>query len=174
MKKIVLLGLILVISPSIKSQTCQNNIPSDTPNSRYTINTDGTVLDKQTGLIWMRCSLGQTLSNNTCSGSTKNYNWQTALQIADTTVFAGQTDWRLPNIKELRSIVDYHCINPSINLTIFPNTLSGTQTDGFFSSSYIDNMYVWGLSFAGGYNNYYGQYADKTHDGFVRLVRGGQ
>lgn len=57
-------------------------------------NNDGTVTDLATGLMWTK--------------SDKNdLNWQQALEWAETLELAGHSDWRLPNVKELQSIVDY-------------------------------------------------------------------
>ncbi|MFC1836882.1 DUF1566 domain-containing protein [Thermodesulfobacteriota bacterium] len=58
-------------------------------------NGDGTISDRATGLMWMK------------SDSGKPMNWQQALKYAETMEFAGHNDWRLPNVKELQSIVDY-------------------------------------------------------------------
>ncbi len=58
-------------------------------------NGDGTVTDRATGLTWMKKD----------SGKTKT--WKQALEYAETLTHAGYNDWRLPNVKELQSIVDY-------------------------------------------------------------------
>ncbi len=58
-------------------------------------NGDGTVTDRATGLMWMKADSGKTM------------NWQQALAYAESLKHAGRDDWRLPNVKELQSIVDY-------------------------------------------------------------------
>ena len=58
-------------------------------------NGDGTVTDRATGLTWAKADGGKTM------------NWQQALAYAENLDLAGHTDWRLPNVKELQSIVDY-------------------------------------------------------------------
>lgn len=122
-------------------------INPSTPDSRFTINNDGTTTDNTTGLTWMRCSLGQTWDGSSCTGSAASYSWQQALQavlaINDGTSnadndgapgFADYTHWRLPNIAEASSIVEYCRVDSasgSINETVFPNT----STAGIWSSS---------------------------------------
>lgn len=56
---------------------------------------DGTITDRATGLTWMKADSGKTM------------NWQQALEYADNLEHAGHDDWRLPNVKELQSIVNY-------------------------------------------------------------------
>jgi hypothetical protein len=56
---------------------------------------DGTVTDRATGLIWQQ------------GDSREALNWPQALAYAETLELAGAEDWRLPNAKELQSIVDY-------------------------------------------------------------------
>lgn len=58
-------------------------------------NGDGTVTDRATGLTWQRADSG------------KPMNWKEALAYAAGLRLAGQSDWRLPNAKELQSLIDY-------------------------------------------------------------------
>jgi hypothetical protein len=58
-------------------------------------NGDGTVSDLATGLTWMQADSGRKLD------------WGQALAYCESLSFAGHDDWRLPNAKELHSIVDY-------------------------------------------------------------------
>jgi hypothetical protein len=126
--KITLLIFLLVLLPVVShAQTCQtSSAPATTPDSQLTDNGNGTVTDTKTGLMWKKCSEGQ--SGNHCEiGSAATYSWQAAINRADVVNlngFAGYSDWRLPNIKELRSIVERQCFSPAINLTQFPNTAS--------------------------------------------------
>ena len=63
--------------------------------NRFEDNGDGTVTDHATGLTWAKADSG------------KGMNWADALAYAEGLELAGQDDWRLPNAKELQSIVDY-------------------------------------------------------------------
>ena len=151
------------------AQTCRSEteIPSSTPASDFTDNGDGTLIHHKTGLMWMKCPLGQ--SGADCAGSSvTTYTWQQALEAADSHSFAGYSDWRLPNIKELRSIVENRCYSPAINADVFP----ATPASNFWSSSpyaYVSG-YAWYVGFSGG-DAYYG-YRDDSYR--VRLVRSGQ
>lgn len=58
-------------------------------------NGDGTITDQATGLMWQQGDSGM------------GYNWQQALAYAEDLSLADHHDWRLPNAKELQSIVDY-------------------------------------------------------------------
>ena len=80
---------------------------------RFTNNGNGTVTDVRTGLMWERCMVGYTFSDNgtpndladdSCTPSaTVTFLWQQALQgVVDRNAqggIAGFTDWRLPNIR---------------------------------------------------------------------------
>ena len=105
---------------------------SDYSDDRYTDNLDGTISDPQTGLMWSKCSYGQTYDGNDddsdqiiCEGSPAFGNWQQAFAWAADSTDYGYSDWRLPNIKELGSIVDFGSARPAINQSVFPNTVSG-------------------------------------------------
>jgi len=123
------------------------------------------------GLVWSRCALGQTWSSNSCTGSESIGTWGSALayaQQANTDNYLGAKDWRLPNLKELASIVEESCYDPAINTTVFPNT----PNVWFWSASVDANnpAYAWGVDFYVG-----DDYEDSKDDSLaVRLVRGGQ
>ena len=105
-------------------QDCTSSIPASTPDARLIENDDGTVRDTLTGLHWKQCLEG--LSGYQCEvGNALMFDWQNALErpgiVNSNGGFAGYTDWRLPNIKELFSIVERRCSIPSLNLNRFPN-----------------------------------------------------
>jgi hypothetical protein len=79
------------------------------------------VADTATGLMWQGCPAG--LSGSGCStGTTNTKQFYPAVQYCKDLNWDGNTDWRLPNIKELSSIVDDKTHNPAIDETAFPNT----------------------------------------------------
>ena len=169
----------LFFSPSLMAGTVCSGyentaITPTTPTADFDIHADGTVTHKPTGLMWMRCSLGQTWDGNTssCTGSTSPHTWQGALQAAEALNagegFAGHRDWRLPDIKELKSIVEERCYGPAIHGSVFP----GTPSSWFWSSSpnADGSDYAWDLRFSNG-SVYLG---GKGVNGQARLVRGGQ
>ena len=118
---------------------------------------------KKTGLTWQRCSVGQTWTGSRCDGTATRINNSDFTKNPELIPysFAGKSDWRLPRIDELFSIVEHAKSNPTINETIFPSTPS----DRFFWSSTIRmKSSVWGVDFSGGgVNNY--------NNTFIRLVR---
>ena len=168
MKIIVLLLSILIISqPTNAVRTCESYIPDEWPDYRYTvaeISGDNVVTDNKTGLMWKQCSEG--LTGADCgTGSLMSYTWKQALDLPITEDFAGFSDWRVPNIEELRSIVAINCFNPAINEMAFPNTPS----DWFWSASpFTENPgLAWNITFNSGYDFNYG----RLNNFHVRLVR---
>ena len=147
---------------------CNPAVPETTPDSDFTLHNDGTVTHNTTGLMWMRCLLGQTWDGTTCSGPAQAYTWQNALQAATGYAFAGYSDWRLPNKNELASIVEEACFNPSINTSAFPNAPASLVWSS--SPSAYGSDAAWSVSFYFGYV----LNLNKTLSSHVRLVRGGQ
>jgi len=84
----------------------------------FTNNNDGTITDAATGLMWMQDDSGIGM------------NWKDALSYAENATDAGHTDWRLPNAKELQSLVDY---------TRSPETTNSAAIDLLFNSTQITN-----------------------------------
>jgi len=163
---LVLTATLLFAASAYAQQLCPSGNPRNAPDSRYSVQADGTVRDLQTSLIWQRCSQGQ--AGSSCSGTASSHSWAEALLLGSNSSFAGQSDWRLPSSKELQTLPEYGCSFPSINLTVFPNTPSFR----FWASTTFtgDASLAWVVSFFGGslINN------NKTGSGLVRLVRGGQ
>jgi hypothetical protein len=104
-------------------QVCQDYIPDNAPDSRYFDHKDGTISDSYTGLMWKQCVEGQSYTDS-CVYGTNTDIWTDALEKADRSTFAGYTDWRVPNVTELQSLVRNRCYDPSINLTHFPRSSS--------------------------------------------------
>jgi hypothetical protein len=91
--------------------------------------------------------------------------WDDAIDNCEALDYAGHTDWRLPNIKELMSIVDYGLSSPAINQTYFPNAQSGRYWSGTTTANWADN--AWNVYFSNG--NVKG--SGKGYGGYVRPVR---
>lgn len=73
-------------------------------NDRFYYHGDGTVTDEFTGLVWMRCSVGQRWSGQTCVGTANKYDWRSATELSSSRV--GEYGyWRLPTRDELRTLV---------------------------------------------------------------------
>lgn len=157
------------------AQTCKpESIPASTPTSRFSDNHNGTVTDTKTGLQWKKCSEGQAWNSvtNACDGSAATYTWNAGLEQAQTANMTGGglgvgVGWRVPNIKELRSIVEVQCGGPAVNLAVFPNTdasaaVWSSSLQGFQSGAWIVENSLDGAG------ECYGQ-LDCTHS--VRLVR---
>ena len=79
--------------------------------SGFVNNSNGTVTDDHTGLTWQQTT-----------GAAQT--WETALTTCENLTLAGRDDWRLPNIKELRSISDDTRIRPSVDSAFFPSIAS--------------------------------------------------
>ncbi len=176
-KKIIILTIIACLSHlPVSAQKFGTNLPETTPVTRFTFNNDGTVTDKQTGLMWKVFSEGQLWNSAHQQGpeSAIRYTWQQALQRARDVNnfggFAGHTDWRVPNIKELLSIVERQCTEPAINLSIFFNTPS---FDYYWTSSPSinkNNNRVWVVYFGDGHS----YSSSKNASNYLRLVRDAQ
>lgn len=151
------------------AQTCVAGVQASNPTSVYVINSAmGTVTDTRTGLMWDRCALGQS-GINCATGTATTFAWQGALNAAATIgAYKGFSDWRLPNVRELRSLVEECRFIPAINEFAFPNTGASFFWSG---SPYAGGAtYAWYVGF--NYGNAY--IDDRSFANPVRLVRAGQ
>lgn len=158
------------MSPATVGQTCVAGILASNPTTIYNI-ANGTVTDTRNGLMWDQCLWG--VSGPACAtGSPNKSTWQQALSLSTTANairHRGYSDWRLPNVKELSSLVETCQFNPSINSEVFPST-PGTY---FWSSSpdAYDGGVAWAVGFGSGNAH---NYISRDYPYWVRLVRAGQ
>lgn len=142
------------------------------PALSYQDNGDGTITDLNTGLMWEQkvagggtCLDALHAVDAVCSWFDATGAWISAVNAEG---YAGHSDWRLPNIKELQSIVDYGTVNPAID-----STFSGVTAASSYWSSTSHAAFptgAWFVFFDGG-----GVLASNKVDTLrVRAVRGGQ
>jgi hypothetical protein len=84
------------------------------------------VVDRVSGLSFQGCLRGQTGPD--CAGLGTSSTWSEALDYCHTLSWAGFGDWRLPNVKELRSIVDNSRPHAAPDPTLFPRSGGNTWT----------------------------------------------
>ena len=159
--KIMLLPMVALAlaSSTVYAQSCNDSISESTPDSRFELSGEE-AFDVRTNLTWKRCVEGMSWDTDTasCEGVELSLTWQEALGQVD-------EEWRLPNLKELLSIVENFCGSPAINETVFPET---STTDFFWTGSpYVNNALVWTVLFDKGSDDG----TDKSAGGFVRLVK---
>ncbi len=147
-------------------QDCIEYFKTHYPVTEFSLTGSGTAIDKRTGLVWFRCNLGEFFHDGECRGVASRVGWTQAQSEASKATIAGYSDWRIPTVKELRSLVEKECVNPSINTYIFPSVQTEvywTVEDNFF------NPYLgWGVYFFNGTD--FGRHS-KESEYFVLLVR---
>lgn len=150
------------LSPKIGRPHHMRAVRGGQSQANYVDNGDGTLTDTNTGLVWQQ-------------GTAPQRNWKEALLYCENLSFAGHSDWRLPNLNELKSLVDYTLTGngPCIDTTFFPNSeayvywsstsIAAEPTCGFAVAFYHPGptpgpaMLYW-----------------KGYTCYVRAVRGGQ
>lgn len=111
--------MLLVMSP-LSATACENGLAETNPDSVYIDHGDGTVTDIRSGLMWKRCAEGLIFTDGRCGGGNIQFlKWGAALTQADESGFAGYRDWRIPNLKELSSLVEDCKTKPAINARVF-------------------------------------------------------
>lgn len=133
--------------------------------NRFIDNGDGTITDNASGLMWVKepGAIGGAFGT---PGNSSPMDWEVAIDACEGLTYAGHSDWRLPNIKELHSIIDQGRHQPAIDATFFPST---RNTWYWSSTTFFDNnANAFRISFTGGTINN----ADKELDPwYLRPVR---
>ena len=154
---------------------------------RYQNNGDGTITDLNTGLIWeqkirdIRSLHDVTLTFAWDSVAATIWDWLEQVNTEGGTGLAGHNDWRIPNKKELESIVDAGTFNPAVDVAFNNNpgmlatcsvaecSLTGVGNYWTSTTLELNPAFGWGVGFNAG-----GVFTDSKSDIlFVRAVRGG-
>lgn len=126
----------------------------DWPTPRFTDNTDGTMTDNLTGLMWTKdgdapgpygCHYieGHTISSKTCSGT---FDYIACINAIN---YLGYSDWRLPNINELENLVNAENSKPGTYL--FAQSFTNVQNWYWSSTTSAENAnYAWSLDLVDG------------------------
>ena len=129
MKCVILFASALIFDMNhfvMAAQHCNTTIPATIADGQLIENGDGTVTDTKTGLMWKQ----QSEKNNEFDDHAGVFSWVSAINRAASSSYAGHTDWRVPNSKELLSLVEWRCAFPAINLQYFPELGDGwTELD---------------------------------------------
>lgn len=97
-------------------------------------NGDGTISDKNSGLIWQKQS------------DNLEYSWSDAEKYCTELKLSIYSDWRVPTRRELISILDFGKVDPSINSLFFPGLIDG-QSNHYWSSTTLPDDRHWNVNF---------------------------
>lgn len=179
------------------------DVQAGTPLS-YTDNGDGTITDNNTGLMWEKKDDSGGIHDvdndyTWCVDATFDSQCDDPNKIMDGTIvttflaalnngtgFAGHTDWRIPNVKELLSVVDHERVNPAIDPMFHQATCTGCTdvTAAACSCTAFGTVYVtsttWIDPVSGGEDLWFVDFTSgladlefKRAQSRVRAVRGG-
>ena len=128
------------------------------PNPRFTVS-NGTVTDNLTGLIWLK--------NANCFGFRT---WTQALSDANGLASPGcglsdgstAGQWRLPNVKELQSLIDFAYFNPALSNAAGTGQLTGDSFTG------VQSNFYWSSTTSTGRTD--NAWAVRLDDGYVTAI----
>lgn len=146
----------------------------------FTDNGDGTITDNNTGLMWAKKS-----DDGSIHDKDTKFTWVQAFAhvvvLNAGSGFAGHSDWRLPNAKELQSIVNYENLSPSVSpafntgcvasCTVLTCSCTAATAASIYWSSTTSAFMpsaAWTVDFGEG-----NMISAKQNDHHVRAVRGG-
>ncbi len=166
------------------------------PTRSYTVIGGGTMIkDNITKLIWERKQNKDNIKNyNNPHDADNTYTWcdtnpetnggdkggcglhntESFIAALNSSKFGGYSDWRMPTLKELSTLLDFSEANPIINTSFFSNTMSAFYWSATTNAGFA--IHAWLLHFKDGFNygnNFYGN-SNKIYRYHVRAVRGGQ
>lgn len=147
----------------VQADTCAPGYLQDNPDAIYYDNRNGTITDVRTGLMWRQCLEGR-IGGALCPvGSTLTFTWTQALARARNSTYVGYTDWRLPSVRELLSLVEHCRASPALS----PYFATSESNRVWTASPYQVLLGAWYVDFGSGFS---GSTTTDQHYA-VRLVR---
>jgi hypothetical protein len=116
------------------------------PPNHYSELSADEVRDNHTGLIWERDGDGSGLVS-----------WEQAASYCEDLSLGASSDWRLPSVRELASLVDEARVAPSIDVAMFPSTHYGARSDNWYwavESARNNASAHWALNFDDGFTGF--------------------
>ncbi len=132
-----------------KAPPCRDVFANQPMSAQYNVHSNGTLTDRSTGYTWFRCSAGQIWADGQCKGYAIMRNFEDAQDWAAQAQVAGLTNWRVPKIEEMNTLVQPDCRSPSIDIKAFP----GIEPENYWSNKenfWIGSM-AWSLFFFQGH-----------------------
>ncbi|NQZ89626.1 MAG: DUF1566 domain-containing protein [Colwellia sp.] len=170
---VVLYLLLIFVNFNSIAADCSSYLDRYVPTSRFVIHHNGTFTDKVTGLMWSRCFAGMIWVNDKCEGDWLESNLEESIKQANHSVYAGFTDWRIPNTNEILTIIEYSCY-PAVNDDLI-KFLPPTTHIQVWTNTFVDDEATWGvgaymvsLNYGAGLNEW-----GATSEMFSLHVRGG-
>jgi hypothetical protein len=108
--------------------------PTVIPN-HFTDNGNETITDHLTNLVWQKIP------------NTNAVSWENALLYANNLILENDSDWRMPNIKELQSLNDEGFVSPSVNTNIFSNIGVKKYWSSTSQQNQSANAWYWNTQF---------------------------
>ena len=135
-------------------------------NNAQFIAKDHIVIDLQSGVEWLRCSVGQRWNGAQCVGEIVKLNQEMSVKAIELANEQLGGNWRLPTREELENIVCQECSRPKIDASIFPNTPAEPFWTG--EQNQYSPRHIWSVNFFTGHT--YGRFM-PFQDLVIRLVR---
>ena len=138
-----------------------------------TDNGDGTVSDENTGLMWEVKGVSDGSADPGNPNDPDNtYSWNELsdfIILLNASNHKGYSDWRIPTVKELETILDLSVAEPgpAMQSTLFPNCQSGSYWTSV--PDVVNPAMVWSIDFSTSYDNI----TATSEKLYVRAVRGG-
>lgn len=153
----------------VYAQKCDSSKSATAPFSQFSHAATATITDNKNKHTWLRCPVGMSWDGSSCTGISLKYTWTgavAAVEELNQKKVAGRSDWRLPTVEELATVVERRCFKPAIDLKAFPYS----PESGFWTDTPVEGVQprAWVIHFLNGKP----YIAKKTQTWRLRLIAG--